>query len=117
MKQMKIQILIALLFILVGIAAVTTNLTFNINTPISSNQDDFFVYFSDAKIDGITDLKLVKNEQELSFSAELTALGDKKVISYDVTNASKNYDAELTNRIIISSCGKHIANHSTRKRK
>ncbi len=27
------------------------------------------------------------------------------------------YDAELTNRIIISSCGKHIANHSTRKRK
>ena len=47
MKNMKIQIIISLLFIVVGIAAVSTNLIINGSTNISSNQDDFLVYFSD----------------------------------------------------------------------
>ena len=44
-----------MLFIVVGIAAVTSNLIINGNTSIASNPDDFLVYFSDAKIGGAQD--------------------------------------------------------------
>ena len=96
MKRIKIQIIIALLFIVVGLAAVTTNLIINGSTNISSNQDDFLVYFSDVKLNGTQDLSLVKNEKELVFNKEFSAVGDKVTIDYDITNASKNYDATIS---------------------
>ena len=96
MKSMKIQIIIALLFIAVGIAAVSTNLIINGSTNISSNQDDFLVYFSDVKLNGTQNLSLVKNEKELVFNTIFSAVGDKTIIEYDVTNASKNYDATIS---------------------
>ena len=96
MKQAKIQILLTMLFIAVGIAAVTTNLIGNVNTPIASNTDDFLVYFSSVLVDGKEDLSLVKSDRELVFDSELSAVGDKKIVVYDVTNASKNYDARIS---------------------
>ena len=96
MKKLKYQILLTLLFIIIGIATVTTNLIINISTPIASNQDDFLVYFSDVKLNGTQDLSLVKNEKELVFNSEFSAVGDKVTIDYDVTNASKNYDATIS---------------------
>jgi hypothetical protein len=96
MKRMKIEILISLLFIVVGLAAVTTNLIINGSTSIASNQDDFLVYFSDVKVNGTQDLSLVKNEKLLVFYKEFSAVGDKVTIDYDVTNASKNYDATVS---------------------
>ena len=95
MKKTKIMIGFTLLFMVIGIAAVTTNVIVNMSTPINQNPDDFLVYFSDVEVDGTQDLSLVENEQKLVFNGEFTAIGDKKVISYDVTNASKNYDAEI----------------------
>ena len=95
MKKTKFMIGFTLLFMVIGIAAVTTNVIVNMSTPINQNPDDFLVYFSDVEVDGTQDLSLVENEQKLVFNGEFTAIGDKKVISYDVTNASKNYDAEI----------------------
>ena len=95
MKKTKFMIGFTLLFMLIGIAAVTTNVIVNMSTPINQNPDDFLVYFSDVRVNGTQDLSLVENEQKLVFNGEFTAVGDKKVISYDVTNASKNYDAEI----------------------
>ena len=46
-------------------------------------------------MNGTQDLSLVRNEKQLVFAGEFSAVGDKKVISYDVTNASQNYDAEI----------------------
>ena len=95
MKKTKFMIGFVLLFMVIGIAAVTTNVIVNMSTPINRNPDDFLVYFSDVKVDGTQDLTLVENEKKLVFNGEFTSVGDKKVISYDVTNASKNYDAEI----------------------
>ena len=96
MKNLKREILFTLLFITIGIAVVTTNVVVNMSTPIASNTDDFLVYFSDVKVNGTQDLSLVRNEKQLVFAGEFSAVGDKKVISYDVTNASQNYDANIT---------------------
>lgn len=96
MKKTKYLIGIALLFLVVGLAAVTTNLIINGSTNISSNQDDFLVYFSDVKLNGTQNLSLVKNEKELVFNTIFSAVGDKTIIDYDVTNASKNYDATIS---------------------
>ena len=96
MKNVKLQIFVALLFIAVGIAAVTTNLIGNVSTSIASNPDDFLVYFSNVEVDGKKDLSLVRNEKTLVFYDEFSAVGDSKVIEYVVTNGSRNYDAQLT---------------------
>ena len=96
MKRMKIEIFVTLLFIVVGIAAVTTNLVIQGNTDIVSNTDDFLVYFSNVLVDGVKDTSLIENEQKLVFGYEFSLVGDKKTITYDVTNASKNYDAEIS---------------------
>ena len=95
MKKTKFMIGFILLFMVIGIAAVTTNVIVNMSTLINQNPDDFLVYFSDVEVNGTQDLSLVKSEKELVFNGEFSAVGDKKVISYDVTNASQNYDAEL----------------------
>lgn len=95
MKKLKVIILLNLFFVTIGIAAVTTNLSFDINSSIASNPDDFLVYFSDVKVNGVQDLSLVRNEKTLVFSKEFSAVGDKVTIDYDVTNASKNYDATI----------------------
>ena len=85
-----------LLFIVIGVATVTTSLVLNLNTSIAKNVDDFLIYFSNVKVDGVLDLSLVKNERELIFDAEFVDIGDKKIITYDVTNASTQYDAEIS---------------------
>ncbi len=96
MKALKKEIFFILLFMVIGIAVVTTNVVGNMSTSINQNPDDFLVYFSDVKVDGNQDLSLVRSEKELVFNGEFSAVGDKKVISYDVTNASKNYDANVS---------------------
>ena len=95
MKELKVKIFIVLLFMIIGFAAVTTNVIVNMTTPINKNPDDFLVYFSSATIDGELNQSLIKNEKSLVFAAEFSTLGDKKTIDYDVTNASKNYDAAI----------------------
>ena len=96
MKALKTQLLLSLLFITIGIAVVTTNLIANVSTPISSNKDDFLVYFSNVLVNRVQNLSLVRNEKTLVFNSEFSAVGDKVTIDYDVTNASKNYDARIS---------------------
>ena len=96
MKELKREILFVLLFMVIGIAAVTTNVVIDMSTPINQNPDDFLVYFSDVKVNGTQDLTLVRDETKLVFDGEFSAVGDKKIVTYDVTNASKDYDANIT---------------------
>lgn len=95
MKKLKYEILFIILFMTVGIAAVSSNLLINGSTSIESNQNDFLIYFSDVKVNGVQDLSLVEDEATLVFNGEFSVVGDKKEITYDVTNASKNYDADI----------------------
>lgn len=96
MKKMKFVIGILIIFIVTGFASVTTNLIINGTVNVLKNPDDFLVYFSDVKVNGTQYISLVESETKLIFKSEFTAVGDKKIISYDVTNVSKNYDASIT---------------------
>ncbi len=53
MKKLKYEILFIILFMTVGIAAVSSNLLINGTTPIVSNPNDFLIYFSDVKVNGV----------------------------------------------------------------
>ena len=84
-----------IVLMVVGFAAVSTSLFVNGSTNIIGKKDDFKVYYSDAKVNGVQDLSIVESETSLRFSTELDTLGQTYVIEYDVTNSSKNYDADL----------------------
>lgn len=95
MTKTKFLIGLTLLFVMVGVAVVTTNLFSTVSTLISPNTDDFDVYFSNVLVNGEQDLSIVSNAKRLVFQYNLSAVGDKKTITYFVTNASKNYDAQV----------------------
>ena len=81
MKKLKYEILFIILFMTIGIAVVSSNILFSGSTPIASNPDDFLVYFSDVKVDGVQDLSLVRSESSLVFTGEFSAVGNKKEIT------------------------------------
>lgn len=95
MKKRKLLWLI--IFIMcIGFAGVSTVLYINGNTKISENIDDFDVYFSKAILDGEDESgKLISDDnKEIVFNTkELTLGGDTSVLDFQVTNASRNYDA------------------------
>ena len=93
MKRKLIFIIVLLL--VVGFAAVSTILYINGTTKINANDDDFNVYYSNALVNGVPDRSVVTDETHLTFTTELSTLGEKYVLDYEVTNGSKNYDAEL----------------------
>ena len=95
MKKKKTLLLVVLLMA-VGFAAVSTTLYINGQTKINANDNDFNVYYSDALVNGTQDLSVVTDDTHITFTTTLETLGEKYVLDYDVTNGSKNYDAEVT---------------------
>ena len=95
MKNRK-SILLVVLLLAVGFAAVSTTLYINSSTNINPNQDDFNVYYSDAYVNGEKDLSVITDDTHIVFETELSTLGEKYVLDYEVANGSKNYDAELS---------------------
>ena len=85
-----------LILMVVGFAAVSTTLYLNGSTLVRAYKEDFRVYYSDAKVNGVQDLTVVTDETHLTFTTTLDTLGETYVLDYDVTNGSKNYDAALT---------------------
>ena len=94
MKKRNIMILVLLLAI--GFAAVSTTLTLNGTLNIGENTQDFDVYFSKSIEDGVENKKLIKDDTHLEFTKDMSLVGDTYTLEYDVTNGSRNYDAEIT---------------------
>lgn len=94
MKNKK-GIFLVILLMIIGFASVSTTLYINGSTNINPNQDDFNVYYSDALVNNVRDLSIVTDETHISFVTSFQALGEKYVLDYQVTNGSKNYDAEV----------------------
>ena len=94
MRRKKLMILVVLLMV-VSFAAVSTTLYINGSTTISANQTDFNIYYSDASVNGVQDLSVIADDTHISFTTSLATLGEKYVLDYEVTNGSKNYDADL----------------------
>ncbi len=91
-------IIIAIILMSIGFAAVSTTLIINGNAKVSENEDDFSVIFTAASLDGkdvystvIDDTKKVITFETL----KLKTLNQTSVLTYEVTNNSSNYDAEV----------------------
>ena len=92
-------IIIAIILMSIGFAAVSTTLVINGNAKVSENNEDFDVYFSKARLDSVDVYKSVVSEDRktITFSTNnLSMMGDKSTLTYEVTNNSNNYDAKVT---------------------
>ena len=95
----KSAIIIAIILMSIGFAAVSTTLIINGNANVSENQDDFEVIFTKSNLDGVDVYSKVidSTKKIINFSTnELRALNQTSVLTYEVTNNSSNYDAEVT---------------------
>ncbi len=98
MKKKSILI-IAILLMSIGFAAVSTTLVINGNAKVSENNEDFSVIFTAASIDGKDVYSTVIDDTKkiITFeTSELKTLNQTSVLTYEVTNNSSNYDAEVS---------------------
>ncbi len=95
----KTSIVVAVLLLAVGFAAISTTLIINGSTKVGENVDDFSVIFTVATLDGIDVYNDVISEDKktINFSTnDLKTLNQTSVLNYKVSNNSSNYDAEVT---------------------
>ena len=95
----KSAIIIVIVFMMIGFAAVSTSLIINGNAKVSENQDDFSVIFTAATLDGEDVYSSIVDDAKkvITFtSKDLSKVGDKSILTYEVTNNSANYDAEVS---------------------
>ena len=94
----KNAIIVAILIMCVGFAAISTTLIINGSTKVSENTDDFSVIFTAASLDGIDVYANVIDDTKKTITfetSELKSVNDTSVLTYEVTNNSANYDAEV----------------------
>ena len=94
----RVGLLVIIMLMCIGFAAISTTLIINGNTKLSENTQDFDIYFSKAGLDSEDVYKSVisQDKKTITFKTNnLSKLGDKSVLEYEVTNNSNNYDAEV----------------------
>ena len=94
----KSAIIVAVLIMCVGFAAISTTLVINGNAKVSENTQDFDIYFSKARLDTVDVYESVisQDKKTITFrSKDLKKLNDTSILTYEVTNNSSNYDAEV----------------------
>ena len=94
----RASIVVAILLLAVGFAAVSTTLIINGSAKIGENTDDFSVIFTAATLDGTDVYANVIDDTKkiITFeTSDLKTLNQTSTLSYEVTNNSANYDAEV----------------------
>jgi hypothetical protein len=95
--KIKAPIIILLLTMVVGFAAITTNFIMSGKATIGFNPSDVQVIFTDVKTDGISDAYISLDGKSITFdSMYLEDIGEEATLEYTVTNNSANYDAEVS---------------------
>ena len=95
----KSMLIVAILLMSIGFAAVSTTLIINGNAKVSENQDDFSVIFTAATLDGkdVYTTAVDETKKIITFeTSELKTLNQTSILTYEVTNNSSNYDANVT---------------------
>ena len=95
----KSMLIIAILLMSIGFAAISTTLIINGNAKVSENNEDFSVIFTAASIDGndVYTTAVDETKKTITFTtSELKTLNQTSILTYEVTNNSSNYDAEVT---------------------
>ncbi len=94
----KSMLIIAILLMSIGFAAISTTLIINGNANVSENNEDFSVIFTAASIDGNDVYSTVVDETKKTITfttSELKTLNQTSILTYEVTNNSSNYDANV----------------------
>ena len=94
----KSMLIIAILLMSIGFAAISTTLILNGNAKVSENNEDFSVIFTAANIDGndVYSTAVDDTKKTITFTtSELKTLNQTSILTYEVTNNSSNYDAEV----------------------
>ena len=94
----KSAIIIAIILMSIGFAAISTTLVINGSAKVSENQDDFSVIFTAASIDGkdVYTTAVDETKKIITFTtSELKTLNQTSILAYEVTNNSNQYDAEV----------------------
>ena len=97
MKNKSILI-ITIILMSIGFAAVSTSLIINGNAKVSENIGDFSVIFTKASLDGEDVYSSVVDDTKktITFTSKyLMKIGETSTLTYEVTNNSSNYDAEV----------------------
>ena len=95
----KSMLIVAILLMSIGFAAISTTLIINGNAKISENNEDFSVIFTAASIDGkdVYTTAVDDTKKIITFTTgELKTLNQTSILTYEVTNNSSNYDANVT---------------------
>ena len=95
----KSAIIIAIILMSIGFAAVSTTLIINGNANISENENDFSVIFTAASLDGndVYSTAVDDTKKTITFTtSELKTLNQTSILTYEVTNNSSNYDANVS---------------------
>ena len=95
----KSMLIIAILLMSIGFAAISTTLIINGNAKVSENNEDFSVIFTAASIDGndVYSTAVDATKKTITFeTSELKTLNQTSILTYEVTNNSSNYDANVT---------------------
>ena len=95
----KSMLIIAILLMSIGFAAISTTLVLNGNAKVSENNEDFSVIFTAASIDGndVYSTAVDDTKKIITFeTSELKTLNQTSILTYEVTNNSSNYDANVT---------------------
>ena len=94
----KSMLIIAILLMSIGFAAISTTLIINGNAKVSENNEDFSVIFTAASIDGndVYSTAVDETKKTITFTtSELKTLNQTSILAYEVTNNSSNYDANV----------------------
>ena len=95
----KSMLIVAILLMSIGFAAISTTLILNGNAKVSENNEDFSVIFTAASIDGkdVYTTAVDETKKTITFTtSELKTLNQTSILTYEVTNNSSNYDANVT---------------------
>ena len=95
MKNKKQLLILVILFMTIGIAAVTTNVIINGTSTIAKNEADYSIFFSKALVNGTQDNSIITANNQITFNKAFQAIGDTYKIDYTITNDSNNYDASV----------------------
>ena len=95
----KSAIIIAIILMSIGFASISTTLILNGSAKVSENNEDFSVIFTAASIDGKDVYSTVVDDTKkmITFTtSELKTLNQTSILTYEVTNNSSNYDANVS---------------------
>ena len=95
----KSMLIVAILLMSIGFAAISTTLILNGNAKVSENNEDFSVIFTAASIDGndVYTTAVDDTKKTITFTtSELKTLNQTSILTYEVKNNSSNYDSNLS---------------------